>query len=349
VNKHLRFLIFLFITLLILWWFGRGLDLTQIWSHVQNADWRLIVGAVLFVCITYLIRAYRWKTFLAPLSNAPLRDVFAATTVGFSAIFLLGRAGEIIRPAYLPLNNPEVNVGASFITIMVERVYDMSAVIILFALNLIWFNPPGDLALYNQVRKIGLVMLAGAVLGIAILIAFKMNSAKMLSWFNSILNRLPSFLSKIGRAIVGLLEQLAKALSVLVDTRELMMTVGWTTLLWGAIVIANWLVLRAFGLYFGLPETIFVLGGALVGSLMPTPGGGAGAFHAATAGVLIFLGAHREQAWAAATVLNLVVFAPALIFGLYYFLRSDVQFSRLQNLVSTGTAEYSDKNTSLSN
>ena len=76
------------------------------------------------------------------------------------------------------------------------------------------------------------------------------------------------------------------------------------------------------------------MGWSLVGSLVPTPGGAAGAFHAATAAGLIFLGAAREQAAAVSIILHLVVFAPAVLFGLYYLLRGDIRFKRLRQLTS---------------
>jgi hypothetical protein len=106
------------------------------------------------------------------------------------------------------------------------------------------------------------------------------------------------------------------------------------------ITLANWLVLLAFGLPFGFKETIFVLGWGIVGSLVPTPGGAAGAFHAVTAAGMMFLGVAREQAAAASIVIHLVDFAPALLFGLYYVLRGDVTISRVRELSSSEAVEH---------
>jgi uncharacterized membrane protein YbhN (UPF0104 family) len=127
---------------------------------------------------------------------------------------------------------------------------------------------------------------------------------------------------------------------VLVNARELAVTVGWTAMVWLGISLANWLVLRAFGLPFGITETIFVLGWSLVGSLVPTPGGAAGAFHAATAGALIFLGVARETAAAVSIVMHLVDFGPALIFGVFYMIRGDINLSRLRSLTSSEAVEH---------
>ena len=130
--------------------------------------------------------------------------------------------------------------------------------------------------------------------------------------------------------MLRILEQLAQALRVLVNVRELAETIGWTFLLWFSIAAANLLVLRAFDLDVGFTETIFVLGWSLVGSLVPTPGGAAGAFHAATATGLLFLGVRKETAAALSIVLHLVDFGPALLFGVFYVIRGDLTWAKLR-------------------
>jgi glycosyltransferase 2 family protein len=339
VRKYIKFIFLILLTVIILWWFGKGLDRELVWGKVKAANWILICLAITLVSSTYLIRAYRWRTFLSPLTPVSLRETFAATTIGFSAVFLVGRAGEILRPTYLTLSDQRVKPASSFITIMIERIYDMTAVILLFSLNLLWFNPSADPTMLTQIRRTGAIMLTGALLGIISLIFYKKHFLKITTWLNKKVVNKNNLVGRIGRLVEHLLIQLAEALSVLVDKRELLITIGWSALLWGAIALANWLVLRAFGLNFGIGETIFVLGGALVGSLLPTPGGGAGGFHAATAEVLKLLGVHKDQAGAAVIILHLVVFAPALIFGIYYFFQSKVDFANLRDLVTGQTHE----------
>jgi hypothetical protein len=344
LRRYLKFILLTLAAAAVLWWFGRGLDWPSVRAGIGRADWRLIAVAVLIVWTTYFVRALRWRALLAPLTEASLRELFAATTVGFSAVFLIGRTGEVVRPTFLPLRDPRVRPAAAFVTIGVERIYDMVAVVVLFAVNLIWFRAPGggDPAAYARVREAGVGLLALSVLGIFALVVFKRYSRQVLAWCEARLERRPRLVRRAGAFVTHLLEQLAGALSVLVSARELAVTVGLTALLWGIIAVANWLVMRAFGLPFGATETLFVLGWALVGSLVPTPGGAAGAFHAATAAGLIFLGIAREEAAAISIVLHLVVFAPALVFGLYYFLRSDVSLERLRRLAASETPEDED-------
>ena len=333
MRKYLKFTILCLLAALILWWFGRDLDWAAVRTALAQSDGRLIAAAIAVVCLSYLVRAYRWRTLLAPLAPATLRELFAATTMGFGAVFLIGRAGEVVRPAFLVLRERRVRPGASFVTIALERIYDLVAVIVLFAANLLWFRAPGaDPSSYARVREAGWILFMAAVAGIIGLVWFKRHAHDFIRWLDGQLAQAPALVQRVGRVLMGVLEQVAGALRVLVDVRELAVTVGWTICLWAGITLAYWLVLRAFGLGFGLSETVFVMGWALVGSLVPTPGGAAGAFHAATAAGMIFLGVARERAAAASIVLHLVAFGPALFFGVYYFLRSDVEVGRLRQL-----------------
>jgi uncharacterized membrane protein YbhN (UPF0104 family) len=186
----------------------------------------------------------------------------------------------------------------------------------------------------------GIILLLVALAGVFGLTQFRRKSQGAIGWIKKTLDGRSFIPARLTRAVVSILEQLASALRVLVDVRELAVTVGWSAMVWLAIALANLLVLRAFGLPFGLTETIFVLGWSLVGSLVPTPGGAAGAFHAATAAGLIFLGVQRDTAAAISIVLHLVDFGPALVIGVYYIARGDINLSRLRARTSSESVEH---------
>jgi uncharacterized protein (TIRG00374 family) len=340
-RKYFEFGALCLLAIAMLWWFGRHLDWMEVRNAVARANPYLLGLAVIAICSVYFFRATRWRALLAPLSPAHLQNLFEATTVGFSAVFLIGRAGEVVRPVVLPMRDPRIRASASFVTIMVERIYDLLAVLVLFAVTLIWLRPPATLENeFGRVRMMGFVLLSGVVAGVFVLIKFRRHSEFVIPWLKQNLDRRRFIPKRLTRALISILEQLARALRVLVDARELAVTVGWTAMIWLAIAVANWLVLRAFGLSFGVPDTLFVLGWALVGSLVPTPGGAAGAFHAATAGALIFLGVDKEKAAAISIVMHLVDFAPALMFGIFYVLRGDINLSRLRSLTSAEAVEH---------
>jgi hypothetical protein len=319
----------------IIWWFGRKLDWQEVKVAMRQADWLLLGISVLVISAVYLFRSFRWRALLAPLGSARLARLFDATTVGFSAVFLIGRAGEIVRPVALPMLEPRVRPSSSFVTIFVERIYDTMAVVLLFAVNLLWFKPPTEATVdISRIRFAGAIFFALAAVLLLGLAWFRRYSHLAIRAWSKLFDGRWFMPARLSRAAISLLDQLARALRVLVDLKELAVTVGWTVMVWGGIAFGNLLVLRAFGLPFGVRETLFVLGWSVVGSLVPTPGGAAGAFHAATAGGLLVLGVEREIAAAVSIVMHLVDFGPALLFGLFYFLRGDISISRLRSLTS---------------
>lgn len=339
-RKYIEFAVLCLLAAALLWLFGRNLDWHEVGRALSTADPLLLTVAIVLVCLLYLVRACRWSALLKPLTPARLKDLFVATTIGFSAVFLIGRAGEVVRPVALPARDPRVSPSAAIVTILVERIYDFVGLTLLFALNLLWFQPPPSLeAYYGRIRALGFGLLALLLTGVGFLIWFRANSAKLLGALDGLFSRWHFFPQRLAQVIIRLLDQLSSALRVLVNAVELAETFGWTMVLWLGVASANLLVLRAFHVDLGFSETIFVLGWSMVGSVVPTPGGAAGAFHAATAAGLIFLGIHKETAAALSIVLHLVDFGPALIFGLFYFIRGDLSISRIRTLISPARAE----------
>src|SRR5262245_20002711 len=143
-HKWLKTVALTFLAILILWWFGRKLNWTEVRSSLAQADLRYLFMATIVVSLTYLLRSYRWQALLKPLASARIRDLFIANVAGFSAFFFAGRAGEVVRPALLPMRDRRIRPAASFVTIFVERICDFVAVVLLFAVNLSWFAAPKD-------------------------------------------------------------------------------------------------------------------------------------------------------------------------------------------------------------
>ncbi len=334
-RKYIEFVGLCLLATALLWWFGRNLDWREVGQRVSSANPFLLLAAVAIICLAYVVRAFRWGALLKPIVSARLPDLFAATTIGFSAVFLIGRAGEFVRPVVLPMRDPRVRPSASLVTIFVERIYDMMAVALMFAFNLIWFQPVVTHEVsFGRVRIVGFGMLGATILGLIFLVWYRTKSAWLIEILNRRVTRWRFVPQRLTKLVIGMLEQLSQALRVLVNVRELAVTIGWTVLVWFGIALANFLVMRAFGLRVGVSETLFVLGWSLVGSLVPTPGGAAGAFHAATAAGFLFLGVEKELAAAVSIILHLVDFGPAVLFGVFYAIRGDLSISRLRTLVS---------------
>src|SRR5688500_9374429 len=81
----------------------RGWDFD--WSLFFDSLWNVkpswLLASLIATLLSYVIRAFRWQVILNPLKSIRIQPLISTTLVGFSAIYLFGRAGEIVRPLWL--------------------------------------------------------------------------------------------------------------------------------------------------------------------------------------------------------------------------------------------------------
>lgn len=335
VPKKLKPLIIVALAIGLAYWFARGNDWVLIWEYWRSANHWLLLLAAVFINLTMVWRAWRWQVFLKPISSVSFWDSLAATVLGFGSVFLIGRAGDIIRPLYLSLKT-KIPVSATLATILIERVFDMSAVAIIFALNLLLIDlpniAPADL---QRLRVLGALMVLGTVVGFAVLVLLRLKSDWLIGWIEKLFGWLPKKLLSFG---TGLLSHISDGLSVLTNLQSFLQATMHTIFVWAAITAAYWLVIKAFAINFSISQVVFVLGSGLVGSLIPTPGGSAGAFHVAAQKGLTLLGIEQNLGASIAIATHFISFGSPFVWAMFYLMRVDVSFEQLRNMMSAGTS-----------
>ena len=76
-----------------------GFSPGKLWAAIRGANPFWLGAALILIYCCYALRSLRWKVFQRNLGRAEFWEIYPATLAGFSAVFLLGRAGEPIRPA----------------------------------------------------------------------------------------------------------------------------------------------------------------------------------------------------------------------------------------------------------
>ena len=339
MRKYLKFILLFLVAILLLWFFGRNLDWKEVGQSLRTANPWYLTLAVLGICFGYFLRAVRWQVLLAPITKSSIKELFATTTVGFAAVFFVGRAGEIVRPMWLPMRDRRVRPSAALVTIFIERILDLASIICVFSIALIWFKQPaGHEAEFDKIKLAGNILLAATIVGFIVLFIYHRTSVSIIGWVERKIRR--KFIpARVQYLILSLMRQLAASLDILRSPKELFLAIFWTFALWMSIAVPTWLIILAFGYPMRFVDSTFVMAVATLGSLIPTPGGAAGAFHAATAGSLIFLNMDKDQAAAVSIIMHLVYFAPAVFFGLYYLFHGDISIERFRSLLSSENAE----------
>lgn len=318
--------------------FLRDADFARVWSAIRAAHPGLLALSVGLTLGFYVIRAERWQYMLAPLGPTRFSVAFRTTVIGFAASAVLpARAGEVLRPLLLA-RKERLPATAVFATIVVERLLDLAAVLLLLAGYLLFFD--GGMvgraaALYETVR-LGAFATAAGVLVLLVITA-------LLAADPSRLHRL---VLRIGRVLPArwadllarLAQSFAEGLAVIRRPTRLLAAFGLSLVLWGVISTQTWVVSAAFDL--GMPYAGAYLMAALlvVGIAVPTPGGVGGFHEAFRLGATSFFGADNDAAVAAAIVLHAASFVPVLVMGTVFALSDGLDVGRLRTLSAGGQA-----------
>ena len=178
-----KFIALFLFAVFLLWFFGRKLDWQQVSQSLQKARAFYVTLAVLGISFGYFLRAVRWKVLLAPITETSMKELFATTTVGFAAVFLVGRMGEIVRPMWLPMIDKRVRPSAALVTLGVERFFDFAALAAFFAINLLWLkSPDGREREFANIQIAGLMMVAGLIIGFAALLIYQRRAGQIIKW-----------------------------------------------------------------------------------------------------------------------------------------------------------------------
>ncbi len=334
MSKKLRSLFILLAGVGLAYWFVSRLEWSVVKVHLQQVRIWPLVAAMILITLTMVARALRWQTLLAPITKVTFHHTFVATAVGFGSIFIFGRAGEVVRPVVLSLRE-KVPPSATIASIMIERLFDTMTVVALFACNLLIFALPAGQAeapkTMRSIHLLGLLMFIGMIVGIAVLVLIRLNAPVLIGWLKK---RTQGWPERVSRPLLNLIRHLAEGLSVLVNFRELLGVAFYSAAVWGLVAGATWLVARAFNVDFSFSHAIFVMGFGLVGSVVPTPGGSAGAFHKAAQVGLMFLGIEQNLAAAIAIVYHLIAFGTPFVIGLFYLVRDGLSLTRLRELIA---------------
>src|SRR5215813_4592991 len=118
-----------------------GFDWSLFLSSLKNVQPGWLGASILATMMTYVARAFRWQVLLNPLKPVRMGPLISTNVLGFSAIYLLGRPGELVRPIWLT-RQENIPLTASVATIIVERFLDTLMVIALFGLALLLVDLP---------------------------------------------------------------------------------------------------------------------------------------------------------------------------------------------------------------
>lgn len=310
--------------------FHWGLFLTTFYR--LNLPWLAI--SILLMLLTYAGRALRWEVMLRPL-KVPLSLITLTydTVIGFTAVLLLGRPGELVRP-YLISRSTGVPFSAQMAAWLLERMLDLLVVLLLFGFGLTRI-PAHGLPLSPGLQWIlGMGGYLVAAIGIAcllFLILFR-NFAEPAR--NRILSAL-TFLSEKHHERAGrMLTAFSQGMEATRSTGFLILLLWYTALEWAIIVASYYTVFQAFPITAGLrfTDVVVFLGFVAFGSIVQIPGIGGGIQVISIVVLTQIYGLPLEAATGVAIFIWIITFVVVVPFGLLCAFHQGINWSKLKHL-----------------
>lgn len=255
----------------------KNVSLKELNKALASVNYIHIIPALILYALYYYLRAVRWKYLILSIKTVNEKKLISPIMVGFMANMLPARVGELIR-AYLLGKREDIPFSSSFATIVVERLFDVASILMLFG-SLLFFHPDimsiaGPLGDKNILEK--MILFAWSSLAIIILLIITSflliyREKLVISWVKFFCR---PFSENIQNKILEFLSSFTKGLLVLKDLKTILIVIMLSGALWLIGMIGYYPFYFAFDINY-LPFSsliiLFVMICVFI-TILPTPG-----------------------------------------------------------------------------
>lgn len=308
---------------------------TKLIHAVRNANPYLLILSIVAIYSCYALRALRWQVFQRNLGPSRFGIIFRMTLAGFASVFLLGRAGEPVRPLLLA-RKEKLPVSGMFGVYVLERLFDTASTAVIAAIGLLLFESHvhvGETAgkLETAAKTTGSLLFAGVIAAIVFLVYLRLHGTALIE------RQLQGWLKAQGwrATVAGILLGFARGVQTIRTWGDLALTVFYSAAHWFLVLMVYVWVLQAFGGRLGsltLGDAMLVLAFTLVGSAVQVPGIGGGSQAGSIVALTAILGVEMEPAVAAAIVLWLITFAACSLAGVPLLIHEGFSLGKLREM-----------------
>jgi len=314
-----RFALSAAVSALFLYLAFRGTDFPKLLQALTGANYWWLLLSFCILILSHSVRAWRWRFFLDPTKKGiGLRNLFSGVMIGYFVNNGLPRAGELARP-YVIAKLESISASAALGTVVVERILDTFAFILLMLVIPLVYNGP-LLESFPWLNDAGLIVSFVMLPLVAFLVILMIRR----DWTDKLVHQLARILpdrlgERVNRTVHLFLDGFLFLMDPAATAKIFMMTVA----IWGLYLLMMYAAFFGFGLNerLGLRAALVTLAISSIGVAIPTPGG-TGTYHAFTSQTLTRLFAVDPTiALSYATATHAVNFIGTSIIGAYFFLK----------------------------
>jgi glycosyltransferase 2 family protein len=321
LRSTFRLIVGIVVSVACLYFATRGADWNEVTTALGRANLGWTIAIVLVSLFTYYLRAQRWRVLLRVVGGVPLWPAMSATVIGFGASVVLPlRLGEILRPALLS-RHTSVRMSAALSSVVLERLFDMLIVILLFLAVVFAYPIP------SYLQRSAAVLAGLAVTGFGTLFVMERHRAATELLIQRILSRVPT---RVAQAIWPLIHGLLDGLSGVAEGSTVALVLGYSLYLWVAISVTYLMSFLALGIEVPLVQaslTTMVLVAAFV--FLPQAPGFLGTWQAACVLALDLFHVPHGEAVAFAFFTWVLQMSVNVGFAGYFVAREDLSLGQL--------------------
>jgi hypothetical protein len=315
-------------------WRQTGFDWALFSSTLLHVRWPWLLGACLIALATYYGRALRWAVMIRHLRPKPdIWGLFSATAIGFAAIMILGRPGELVRP-YLIAERERVSFSSQLAIWLLERICDLLAALAIFAYALIRVGRSGA----KVGPGLGWALAAGGyVAAIAALVSVAI--CLMLWRFPSLVERrliegLGFLPSRWAGKTAEMVRSFVSGVQLSGGPSGMLMLGAMTVLEWGLICLCYVALFQSFPAMrgFGAADVFILIGFGAFGSLVQLPGIGGGVQVVSTIVLMEIFHLPLEIAGGVALIFWLVTFVVIVPVGLILLVHQGINWRKIKEM-----------------
>src|ERR1019366_1333724 len=289
-------------------------DWRMFWSRTEHIDWLYAFYGLALTYFAYVLRAVRWRIFLKPVRKTTTARLLAPQFVGFAALALLGRAGEMVRP-YIIAKKERLTFTSQIAVWGVERLFDMGAFAAMLAVS---FLSPDLRALrfYHQLRELAFLLLL-LVLVLVIGAVIVRRSGERVGQF--LHDRFDGFAPKLAHHLQEKVRSFSAGLATIHDLSSALQLVAVSVFMWVLIAFAYYAITHAYPGRLStltMPEQVVLMGSSMVGSMLQLPAVGGGQQVAAIAMLHSGFGVEQELAVSCGILIWAITFMAVIPAGL---------------------------------
>jgi hypothetical protein len=286
----------------------RDVELRQMIGLLGRVNpWPLGACLPLYALVLWL-RSWRWKYFLRSQVETSANQLFSIVAIGYLANNLLpARLGDLAR-AWLVGEKVGVSKSAAFATVLVERLFDAVATLLLVAVLLPFLVLPK----WVGQGLVGIAIVVAIVATLAIILVGR--SQRSASLFRRQLTWTPIL---VRERLSGMASRFVEGLAILQRPTDAALAVLSSIAIWSAVGAIYYAVTIAMPVSASFPEVLLVAALVNVAAVVPSPPSQLGAFEfAAVMGFGLLAAAPDEATIAALTVVtHSMLFIPAVVIG----------------------------------